>query len=303
MSRTWVAVSANTVRDYNFMLPLSALFWREVVGYRPLCLLVGDWDGDARSRVALDAIKHHRFDTVQVGEIGGYLSANVAQNVREHAAVDPRIEDDDWLFPSDADLWPLKPDFYKRHLSAQDGVKAVCLYSNGDGFVSKEDFLEKASRLVRGQTIPTCHVAMRAETWRELYGIKAGDDLLAATKRTMDSWIPQRAAGKSPGDAAFIAWMSDQDILTWQLCRQSWFPERASLVPRRGCPPVDRLCRSHASDWPSADLAQYVDCHGWKAPDSPAHWALLRPLIRRFLPGYVDWADAYRDRYYRSYNP
>ena len=303
MSKTWVAVSANTIRDYSFMLPLSSLFWRDVIGHTPLLLMVGDWEGDARSRVSLAAIQELGFEVHPVKEIPGYLSANVAQNVREHAAVDLRIADEDWIIPSDADLWPFKPEFYRQHLSVPESTKAIVLYCNGDGFVSKEDFLSKADVLIRAQTIPTCHVIMRAATWRSLYQIKTGDDLQAVTKRTMDSWIPQRIVGKSPSDAAFVSWMSDQDIVTWQLCRQDWFPQDAIMVPRFGYPPEDRLCRSNVPSWPVKDIGKYVDCHGWKAPDSPEHWNLLRPLIAHFLPKWVEWADAYRDRYYRSYNP
>ncbi len=301
-SKTWVAISADTTRDYAFLIPLAALFWKELIGFEPICQLVGDWCTDKRAAISREAIVELGVRVQHIGRVDGYLSSTIAENVREHAAADPALGDDDWFLPSDADLWPLKADYYRTHLNYPQGPWAVLLNGYGDGFEGKESFLEKATRLIRGQTIPTCHVVMKVRTWRTLYGLTAGDDIATATKRTMDWWIIPRVAGKSKMDAGFIAWMSDQDVLTYKLASQDWFPEGVVWVPRRGSPPVDRLCRSVPEVWGNKDYVRFTDVHCWKAPDSDDHWAMLRDIIACFLPRRLAWADDYRTRFYGSYH-
>ena len=295
---TFVAIGCSSWRDYNCLAPLTALFWRDVISLTPIVITVGDWDAPARPKIALDALFYHRILNVGIASVYGYEEPNVAQNVRQHSAALAYMKPDDWMMPSDADLWPLRRDFYHLHEKTEN-IKAVCLYANGDHFQGKEVTLTKAAAGTPYQTLPTCHVVMRVADWRERYGLVAGESIGLATKRTLDVWLKPKQEGKDASGASWEAWMSDQRILTEKLCRADWFPREVVMVEREGHPPKDRIDRSL---WPDTiDFARMTDAHLLREPDSPANWAKLRPLVAHFLPQHLEWADDYITRYRASY--
>ncbi|MES2179818.1 MAG: hypothetical protein V4550_18300 [Gemmatimonadota bacterium] len=332
--RTIVALGCSQTSDYSFLLPITALFWRRV-GFEPLAIIVGDhkdsgslaWSNDPKTKVTFDQLIAHRIPTYSVSAIDGYPIATMAQNVRQHAAglrivsdfgnkfdTELVIDENDWVMPADADLWPLRPEFYTQHENSP--YRAVSYYWNGDHFVGKTAFLKAIAAGKRTQTIPTCHVAMRAKDWRETYGLNVGENLYDAVKRTLDIWFRTY-----PADS-FNTWMSDQDIMTANLCRQPWFPTgtppddggtHASgdvlFVGRRGHPPVDRLCRSVYESWVAqtfaeggarlrlADPARWTDAHVFRAPFADDNWMRLLMLIDAYIPEHGTWARGYRNEY------
>ncbi len=286
---TTVALSSDTTRDYAFVLPLTALFWRDIVLFDAHSFLVGSWL-EKKNKVVLEAFDHHNLKYHMVGTSSFYATSTIAQNCREHAAA--IFSDEDlWLMPGDADLWPFKREFYRQHLT---DIKAASYYSNGDHFQSKEAVVSAADRGEEFKTLPTCHVAMKVGTWRELYGYES-TDLLRETEKTLDVWLKPKMAGKNPSDAGWEAWMSDQRILTERVCRADWFPQKAKLIPRNGHPPVDRLDRGNVQHWTGVDLATWTDAHLVRAPDE--NWSIVRPLIAHYLPQHLNWADNYREQY------
>lgn len=300
---TYVALSSSTTRDYNFLLPLTALFWRDVIGIEPFCLLAGRWDSNNRTSVALKALCHHDFRLHWLPFYSSpYDESTMAQNVRQHAATNQSLGlDDDWLMPSDADLWPLRKDYYHQH--EKNWKRATCLYSNGDHFQGKEDVLSKMAAGKPYQSIPTCSVVMRIRDWRERYELKSSwlGSSFDQTVKTLDGWLKPKMLGKTPSEASWEAWLSDQRIMTEKLCTADWFPESVAFVERQGHPPVDRLDRS---SWPSGniDYSRYIDAHLPRVPDGPENWPKLRALIERFLPQHLSWADRYQKEYRASYD-
>lgn len=300
--KTYVAIGCSRDRDYSFLLPLTCLFWRDVIGYTPIAFLAGssfDWQSTPPTNVVLNALVHDLVDGLAIrfiGAVEGYPEHTAAQNVRQHAAVVPVIADDAWIMPADADLWPLKKAFYHQHEGTPH--RAVCYYGNGDHFQGKDVTMRRVAQGLRTQTIPTCHVAMRAKDWREIYSLDSAANPAAHIKRTLDSYIAARAPG---GDAGMDLWMSDQQIMTEALCQQTWFPQMALMVERRGHPPVDRLCRSVLEYWQEPfDPARWTDAHLHKSPESDEHWAYELQIIRALMPQHAEWAQQYRDEYVRA---
>jgi hypothetical protein len=306
--RTIVAIGCSTDRDYNFLAPLTALLWRERIGHEPLLLFVGsedEWKADRRLSVCLNAVVEQGFTHVFMGRLDGHPDHTLAQNCRQHAAALARVADETWIMPGDADLWPLRRGFYHRH--PDTGFKAVLYYANGDHFQGKETTLDRTARGLGCQTLPTCHVAMRAADWRAIYDLTE-DDIVGSVKRTLAAWFAMRAAGQ---DANMVRWMSDQQIMTEALCQQRWFPSgplppgngaivagMVLVVNRRGHPPVDRIDRSMLETWAQPiEIDRWTDAHLHKAPDSDAHWADELAILRATLPDRAAWADAYRARY------
>ncbi len=319
-TRTVVAIGCSTDADYNFLLPLTCLFWREHIGHQPFALLVGteaEWRGNPRLTVALDALYEFSIPKKWLGHLIGadsessYADAQLAQNARQHAAA-AAIADEDWIMPADADLWPLRREAYHYHVGTSLWRAVVAPYANGDHFIGKSHFLKAVAEGRRSQTIPTCHVVMRAKDWREVYGLGAlsdGDgDVTGAVRRTLDAWFK-----RFPRDT-FNEWMSDQDILTAKLCDQPWFPDGAPpfeggavtvgaggvlMVTRPGHPPIDRLCRSVLGPWmEDFNLSRWTDSHVFKNPTAPEHWDKLLPIVEAVLPQkYWAWAMNYHKAY------
>ena len=289
--RTFVAMGCSTRRDYAFPLPLTCLLWREVVGYEPLALLVGspgEWK--AGRRVILSALDELLIEHIFVPRVGDYEDPTLAQSVRQHAACHPGIPPAAWIMMSDADLWPIRREFYRQHEGTS--YRAVCYYSNGDGFRGKEDVLERLRLEVDFQSIPTCHVALRARDWRALYGLRP-NGIAECLKRTLDGWIGPRTAGRSEEQIGWETWMADQRILTSKLCREPWFPEEALLVERRH-PIADRLDRSMPELWDGPfDPSRWIDAHLPKDLDEERRWGTIVRIFEAVLPARAAFAKAY----------
>lgn len=317
MDRTVVVIGCSTDRDYCFPLPITCLLWYDVVGYRPLAMLVGaeeDWLALPRAKLTLEALRHHGVSHRFIGRTEGYELHTTAQNCRQHAAALSFISDDAWIMPADADLWPLRRIYYHQH----EGTKhrAVLYYANGDHFEGKDITLARTAKGWASQTIPTCHAVVRAADWRAMYQ-PIVDDVPGSIKKTLDAWLPSRTP--VPGyDRGMFIWMSDQQVMTEGLCQQPWFPHGAPpaemgprvsgsvlFINRRGHPPVDRLCRSVDGGAKSViwqeppDPSKWIDAHIHKAPDSEAHWATLLPIIDALAPQHSEWARKYREEFTR----
>jgi hypothetical protein len=290
--KTIVSLSADATRDYAFPVPLTALLWRDKIGFNPVTFLVGDWSSE-RSKCIKRAFDHHGLTTHFVGTSDKYQTSTLAQNIREHAAAIFPKDDDTWLLPGDADLWPLKQNFYHQHLGTSH--KVVVYYSNGDHFTTKEAVREVISKgSTNYQTLPTCHVTMRVKTWHELYKYNTQNPLEAAVE-TLDRWLQPKIQGKTPSEAGWESWMSDQRILTENVCFADWFPQQAKLIERRGHPPVDRLDRGHPSDWNGQNISRWTDAHLLREPE--INWQKIRPLVAHHLPQHLEWADNYQSEY------
>ena len=306
MEKTYVALSSDSSRDYSFILPFTALFWKNIINFEPIVVLVGDWSSK-KSQVVLNFFNILNIPVnlirSHIGDINGnaisglefcggnYQICNIAQNVREQTAA--MIDDNEsWLMPGDADLWPLKVNFYQQHFYSSS--KAVCYYSNGDHFQGKNSVIEAVKNNKDYQSIPTCHVTMKVKTWKEMYQYES-KDILECTIKTLDKWLKPKVFGKQPGQASWESWMSDQRILTENLCNATWFPHEATLITRNGHPPGDRLDRGNLQDWNNINFSRYTDAHLLRVPEE--NWNLIKPLIAYYLPSYLNMANEYHKEY------
>lgn len=277
--RTWVTIGANEIPDYQFLAPLTAAIWRDRIGFHPIVLVVGNWLaphlGNISTRkgaATLRALNELNLDWRQVTPMEGLETGRTAQQCREFVGC-LDLPADDWAMPADADLWPIRKEFYYQH-QAKPG-RVTSYYSNGDHY----------------QTLPTCHVTMQLVKWRELYGVKAGDDITAACKRTFEAWLPVRKW--QIWDVNFAKWMADQAIVAEKVFA---LPEGFEKIERYGHPPLDRIDRNNPPP-PDYDIANYVDAHMVRRPDEPDRWPFVRDLFVRLLPQHAAWADQYHKEY------
>lgn len=295
---TTVVIGCSTTEDYAFLLPLTCLLWRELVGYEPLALLVGSravWSSFPHGALVLATLEEHRIAHEFLPVVLGYPDHTIAQNCRQHAVALDRFQPSDWIVPSDADLWPLRRSFYHQHEGTS--YRVVCYYSNGDHFnlTNKDEILALAERGLGSATLPTCHVAMRAGDWSALYQPKRGD-VSGSIKRSLETWLPSRTGRP----ASMSLWMSDQQLMTEKVCQQPWFPAHALMIERIGHPPMDRLDRSH-SPWPKViEPEQWTDAHMHRTPWSDVRWEDCLNLVKTFLPERTGVAQAYHRAWVRA---
>lgn len=316
VSKTIVCVGSSLTPDYCYLVPIVAHAWRDVVGFEPRIFLIGsreEWMSKKYSASVVSELQGSRVDHRFVARplYGGWQDSTLAQNVRQHAACDTTIPADTWLMMTDVDLLPLRREFY--HLHDESPHKAVLLYSNGDHFQGRDETLRRAALGEDYQSIPTCHVIMRAKTWREVYKYAKLGDVSASMSATLDAWLkPKITAGADPG---WCSWMSDQRIVTEYLCAQPWFPNDTSMVDknqnaihpigevlfvtRRGHAPEDRLDRGYTDEWKIRPypIGRWTDAHLHKTPYSDEHWADLIPLLQAHVPQHVEWMQRYRDKF------
>lgn len=308
--KTIVAVSATIESDYSFLLPFSCLLWREFVGFEPRVFLAGtDWSSH-HATMCISALAYFKI-TPTVVDVAGYRPGTIAKHIRQHAACDPKISGDTWIMPTDADLWPLKHDFYHQHESAGAETKAVLYNAFGDRWRSRDETLALFLKGVRFPTIPMCHTVMRAKEWRRAWNLTEGDfrgSLAWTFKEHGVADASQVPAGET--QAGWDWWVnSDQRVLTYRLCLQDWFPEDASepgavrFIAREGGPPRDRMDRAFPAVWPRSTQtaasiqSRWTDAHLHKMPEAPNHWQTLLPLVDALLPHHSAWARDYWEMY------
>lgn len=311
--KTTVVIGCTAGSDWALPLPFTCLFWREVVGYEPYVFLVGT-DAEISSAPmvrTMDALRQFEVRYAVVEPVAGHSLVASAKHVRQHAASLSMFTDGDWIMAADADLWPLKRDFYHQH--DDDGEQlAVLYYYNGDGFKSAEATLPAFESDHRFPTIPMCHTTLRAREWRSAWQLEP-DDLRGSMKRTFERRrvgdVSRRPEDETPENWAW--WMdSDQRVSTATLCEQPWFSDRVKFIerpPGKEGPPDDRLDRGnlkHGWGGPgsfalanalkkSASTLPWLDAHVPKNPHEPKEWGRLLPLIDSLLPAHSAFARTF----------
>lgn len=279
---TRAIVGCSTWVTYQSTLPFTALLWRERIGFEPFLLLAGDWGKHERSRVTLRAIDALGIERVMLPPIEGYEDATLSQNCRQLAAALP-FPDGAWLMTSDADLWPIKREFYQQHLGRHH-MSVTSYYANGDHY----------------QSYPTCHIAATARAWRQMYGIKATDgDVSGRVKAHLDEWKLKSPMYAAQPNKPFAVWCSDQWMMTEKIKASGLSVHH---IERRGHPPVDRIDREgDPQNWAAEDPTVFVDAHIHKLPLDEKRWNDVLRLGSKLLPKHAAWFADYRERYQKAF--
>lgn len=273
---THVAIGANDVRDYQFLVPLSAVLWKERIGFHPIVMTCGDWE-TKRGQVVREAFRELGLDSLHLKPLVNFASHTLAQNCREYAsALD--LPDEDWIMPSDADLWPIMRTFYQQHLN--NSARGTLYYANGDHY----------------STFPTCHITLKARDWRALGYGPVGGDITDLVEAFVSKWLETDAKHWPWKDRNFAIWMSDQAGITDRL-RQSPWMEELKAVERQGHPPTTRIDRG---GW-RAMRPDDIDAHIQRAPDEPGIWPNVLELFSQLLPERREWVVEYHRKYWEAY--
>ena len=272
---TKVILSSSTHADYAFPVGIAALLWREAVGYQPWTFLCGsadEWKA-GKPRVTLDFMRELELFSYRVDVLPEWPAYVTAQNCRYHASA-LGFADDIWLMLSDADLFPLRRDFYHQH--EDYAGRFAFYYSNGD----------------HGDNYPTCHIAARAKDWLDVIGLVPDGNLHGQMRANLRAWFDwMRLEKMAPNEADHCLWMVDMHSFMARIKSKSWHPAECKMIERAGHPPKDRLDRSN---WPARyNVADYTDAHLLKATHEPANWDRTRPIIEALLPKYLARIDRY----------
>lgn len=281
MANTTVILSTSTHPDYSFPVVIAALLWKEIVGYRPFIFLCGsseDWatGRPCKTKRLIEELGIHYERLALMDEWPPHVTA---QNCRYYAAA-LSFNPETWLMLSDADLFPLKRDFYHQHEDYKGRFSLY--YSNGDSY----------------DNYPTCHISARVKDWREVMGILGAcndyifGNFLDQMTQNLRNWIYPRIKELPPSKAGMEIWQIDMWNFMDRIKKQPWHPTECKMIEREGHPPKDRLDRSN---WPSSyDVGSYTDAHIIKEPYTNKGYAKIRPIVERLIPGYLERIDRFQ---------
>lgn len=273
-----VVIGCDTFHAYNFFLPFVCRLWRERIGYEPIVFLIGTQDEwkFGHSSLVLEALREGGWRVEWMNHVPGIPSGTVAQCVRHHAGALPDLASNDILMTSDADLFPIRRDFFHQHDPSKHEI--ALYYSNVYGDVNHWTNL---------------HMSFTIEALREVMGFETRDVRACMLKTFQYGHIDELVKAKDPGGL----WFFDERYPSSRIMASRFYPGSVLKIPRDGNPPKDQLSRS--GPWPENYQAdQYVDCHAHRPGWTNAYWFKVRPLIAQLMPGLLGWADAYRDAFW-----
>lgn len=294
--KTRAIIGCDTTWDYSQLMPIACLLWRDLVGYTPRVMLIGDeaaWAIDSCTRAALAALRHHAIEHVFVRPTAGYKTSAVAMTARTHAACDPTLPDEDWLLIADADLWPTHRDVYRQHEGRAERV--VAYFYDANCFQNKEQVVRGWDDQVPFQPVSSNYFTMKVGAFRELYQY-ASPDVSEGVRATLDTYLRPRME-RIPEKASDEQWHFDEYRMSELLCRQEWFERDVVLLPRRG-----EHRRGHLAPWDMGGdweggmrVGEWVDVHIRKGVYAHRRWEKLLPVIDHLLPMHTAWIREYFD--------
>lgn len=222
--RKLAVTSSDLKPGYYFQLPIITRLWKRCE-YRLLCFLVGsptEWQQNKQAAYCVEQAVDAGMEIAWVPVPEGYPTSTAAQVSRAFGFLAPQIQDDDYLFTTDADMWPLNHHWYNR----QDWTKAVHV-TYADAY--------------RHNTWPMCHIGMTAGLWRTVLRPQA-DQIGPALKFEFDAGLGVQANKTKQ-------WNFDERLVTDRI--QAWMAQGSGnknsvqLMKRGGNPPVDRYSRYH----------------------------------------------------------
>jgi hypothetical protein len=272
---TYAVIATNHSHSYQFFAPLTALMWREVVGFNTLCFLTGnerDWQDKAAKLVA-SKVQEVGARVQYIGLLEGYRDSQAAQSSRQHAAA-LDLPESDLLMTGDIDMWPLSREWFRQF--DLDGYDFASFYSNAYGW-PHPPFL------------PTPYIVATVKNWRKVMQLECRGEILTQMQANFD-----RTLGRYHD--SWTAWWQDEVYFNSKLREWDGWPKRVQMITRDGCPPHDRIdrgCWPAVIDW-SKPLA---DTHLVRPGATPENWSRIRPILEHFVPDHMDWVDSYHRAY------
>jgi len=283
---TYAVIASNHSHSYQPFAPITALFWREVVGFKTICFLTGtkeEWDEPAASLVRrkLDeagALIHH------IGKLEGYQDAQAAQSSRQHAAA-LDLPLDDVLLTGDIDMWSLDRDWFRQHDPAKWDFTSW--YANAYGPLAPTPPFH-----------PTPYIAATVAKWREVMQLECRGEILTQMQANFDRTL-------TPHASTWTSWWHDELYFNSKLKAWSGYPHRVQMISREGQPPHDRIDRCAWPAWRGHEYAfdwtkKYVDTHLIRPGVTTENWPRIRPLVERYIPKHLAWVDEYVKLYQKE---
>ena len=267
LPRKRAVISSDANVDYYFFLPLTSLFWQRI-GYHPTIFLIGtydEWMKGGRQKLAVTEAAATGADIRFVDHVEGYRGRTCGKAVRlAAAALD--VPDDTYLLTSDMDMWPLSRDWF----NSQDLEKLALFYANAYD---------------HGQ-YAMCYIGGKMGVWRKVMGT-SGSTVSLELRRILETYRPRAHETTHP--------FSDEVIFTKVLKASGHYPDICHFIDRKMVFPTARLNRV---GWPKVvKVKGMADAH--LSRPGYQYWDQMRPVIEQALPGIVDWADQYREKFQR----
>lgn len=281
-----VAIGSTLGHDYSAFLPVTGLLWRERIGFEPTFFLVGteqEWREHKYCSVVMRELDRFSFHYVFVPYMEGVEDPTISQCVRNVAAVYP-YDENDFLIISDADLLPIRKEFYHQHDPEKHAI--ALFYSNAYPI---DEFPHWAS----------CHYSMKVKTWREVMKYEGSTITDALAANFKEYGLAEKMAAKKADPKKWVdVWFTDELVASRKIAASKYYPDQIMFITRDGHPPKDRLDRASWPFW--ADISKLTDCHSLRPLWNVNCWPRLRPVLHELLPTHKEWLDQYRDDFWKA---
>ena len=264
---TYAVLSTTSNHDYDFYAPITARLWSEIVGYRPIVIVVGPASGQTRrlSLVELECVSIGAMVAFQTHS-ERVSAAHEAQVSRLFAYTLPHLKADHILMTADVDMWPLQRDYFQ----IMDAGK-MNLYG---------------SNVYKGDRHPMCYAAARVDLWREMLGLQ-----------------PHTTMAEALAGVKWNGWDTDEDTLQ-RAIEKIGGKAACALKRREGSRHGYMGNRVDRGRWiyDGPEQPALIDAHLPRPGFPDETWPRVRRLIEDYCPQIVSWADDYRMRYLAAFD-
>lgn len=245
---------------YSFFMPITTALWR-YLGFTATHILVGSPEEWA-NRVELGWTRRLGGEVYFERPQTPNYTANRAQFARLFAYRRTYNckpwGDGVYLLTSDADMLPLSKVFFHE-----------CTY------YPERLFLYYGNAYTPAAQYPICYIGGTVATWRELLD-------------GVDPNVLVEEAQKEP--EPIKVWCYDETWLGKRIQRWKGFADRASILPRKGCPPHDRIDRCK---WPEKIPGDMVDCHSVRPGHTAENWPKIEAVLNCYARDVVPLLNQY----------
>lgn len=279
--------------DYAFYLPLTVTAWNRI-GFQSIVLIIGrenEWKDHPALSYVLDSLKDLKASII-------FMDADVkhrmmiSQTARIFAAnlKDYPGRDADYIITSDADLWPLRRDYYLP----RENHSLLLLHSDCCG-----DF-NHSNRSYR--MIPMGYIGANAAIWRKIFGstsiIKDSEDILKYFSNFFGEKV-YRGADFGTGE-----WYYDQKLIS--ILVEEWMKKEFNQNVTYEVS-YDLNGRIDRSSWNPEEIKEsqferYFDAHLPLDGFLPENWSKILPLIQlMYGSNHTSWFDVYVKKFYQNF--
>ena len=270
----YAILSSNSNPTYSLFAPITALLWKNYIGYEPVLIYCQTADNQV-SKLAYSAAKEVGCQIIDLPMFKdpSIASAHLVQIAR--VFISPFFNDDDYLLTGDIDMWPLSKEWFNK----QDPTQAIHLFF---------------SNAYNHEKYPICYIGTVAKIWQDIMQLDKSKTYTPVELVDTIETLIKACLGENPNGNDL--WNFDEYIFGTRLKHYSGYPGVCQMFPRLGSRHGFVSGRVDRGRWIfSGPEEGLIDAHCLRPLWTDENWARLRPLLEMVM---TNEDLSYVDNYY-----